>query len=193
MFAKPRPGAKESVQRRDLQVRLALERITGQSGEDENGYVTGDRRRGIELESAARAAYEVRTGSLVEAVGLFRANDLPIGCSPDGIVGDFDGGVELKAPKPAIHLRYLVEPAELRAEYERQIAHSLFVSRLPWWDLVAFCPQFPEPARLVVVRTRLEDVDLTAYESTLRRFLGEVDEQEELIRQFLATAPEVAA
>jgi len=57
----------EAASRRDLRVRLALERITGQS--QESGYINADMTRGIELEPLALAAYEAQTGGLGQPVG----------------------------------------------------------------------------------------------------------------------------
>lgn len=182
LLAKPKKGADESVQRRDLRVRLALERLTGMPLEDGEGYLNGDMRRGIELEADARAAYEAHTGALVLTVGMLRRLDLPIGCSPDGIVGDFAGGLELKCPKAAVHYSYLKAGDEVPSEYRAQILHSLFVSGLPYWDLAAYNPSFPESMRLHVVRTRRENVDLAGYEATVRTFLAEVEAEVEAIR-----------
>jgi hypothetical protein len=186
LLAKPRKGAEESVQRRDLRVRLALENVTGQPAGEMDAINSPDVRRGKELEPEARAMYEAHTGSLVQTVGMLHSKALPIGCSPDGIVGDFEGGLELKAPKPAVFLGYLRKPETFRAEYDAQILHSLFVSGLPWWDLCGYCPAMPEGSRLTIVRTYAKDVDLAAYELVVRTFLGEVAGEEQAIRDLVA-------
>ena len=64
-------------------------------------------RRGCAREADGRDAYEAATGEIVQAVGFLRHETLPIGCSPDGIVGDFEGGLEVKCPKFTTHWDYL--------------------------------------------------------------------------------------
>ena len=172
MWAKIKTG--EAASRRDLRTRLVVERLTGQSCED--GYQSADMKRGTELEPEARAAYEAATGELVQTVGFLRHATLPIGCSPDGVVGDFTGGIEIKCPRSATHLRYLKGRA-VPSEHLPQIIHTLFVTGAGWWDFCSFDPKFPEPLRLFVVRVRREDVDLKAYELAVTLFLAEVEKE----------------
>lgn len=168
----------EPASRRDLRTRLALERLTGRSLEDE--YVNGDMRRGIELEPEALAAYEARTGHLVQFTGFLSHMDLPIGCSLDGHVDDFTGIVELKAPRPANHLKY-VRAGVLPAEHRYQILHNLFVSGARWADFCSYAPDFPENLRLFMVRVERDDAELNVYEQMLRVFLAEVQKEHDEI------------
>lgn len=174
LSAKPLKSGGEPACRRDLRVRKALERLIGKPAE-EHGFVSADMRRGTELEPEAFGAYEADTASLVQRVGFIRHTSLPIGCSPDGIVGDFDGGLELKCPKQATHWGYLQLGGKLPTDYVPQIVHSLLVTDLPWWDFVSYHPDFPESARLYRVRVMREDVDLKAYALLVRMFWAEID------------------
>lgn len=185
MLAKPLKSGGEPASKRDLRVRLALERLTGQPCED-NGYVSADMRRGVELEPEAFAAFEAATGEVVQRVGFIRHDALPIGCSPDGIIGDFDGGLELKVPRSATHLSYLRRPGVLPAEYQGQILHSLFVTGLSHWHFASYDPRFPEPMRLFLVRVARNEVDLKAYELTLTMFLREVEQELDAMRGLMA-------
>ncbi len=171
-IAKPLRSGGEPAARRDLRVRLCVERLTGQP--TEGGYVNEAMQRGIDLEAEARAAYEAVTGELATEVGFVRHNTLAIGCSPDGVVGDFEGGVEIKCPKSATHWTYL-KHKRLPAEYVAQVTHTLLLTGAPWWDFVSYDPRFPEEARVFVVRVRREDVDLKGHEAAVREFLAEVD------------------
>jgi hypothetical protein len=174
MLAKPLRSGGEPACRRDLRVRLAIERLTGQAAEDA-AFVSADMRRGTELEPEAFAAYEAATGQLVQQVGFVRHNAFPIGCSPDGVIGDFEGGVELKCPKAATHLGYWRNAGQVPPEYLPQITHTLFVTGAPWWDFVSYDPRFPEPLRLYRVRVNASDVDLANYTKALASFLVEID------------------
>lgn len=210
MSAMLKNGKGERSERRDLRTRLALERITGQSGE--RTFTSEDTERGKSLEDAALAAYEARAGVLLDRVGFVYREDLPIGCSPDGALVDFDrhiiGGVDAKAPRPANHLAYLRDPSALAADYEAQLAHTMLVTGAPWWDVASYCPAFPAPAQLLIVRlvpagpvagggyhadylARIQAVDLAAHELNVRAFLREVDVEEAAIRQ-LTDPKEVA-
>ncbi len=189
MLAKPLRSGGEPAERRDLRVNLAIERLTGQPVE-ENGFVSAEMKRGIELEPAALAAYEAATGILVQSVGFLRHPTLPIGCSPDGVIGDLEGGLELKCPKSATHLGYLRKPDKCPTEYIPQITHTLFVSGAPWWDFASYDPRLPEELAFFLVRVRREDVDLAGYEKALMGFLEEVEAEYRDIAALLAAAKE---
>ncbi len=207
-----RKDGKESAARRDLRVRLALERVTGES--QERAFDNSDLQRGRELESEALAAYEGRSGHLMSGVGFVSRDDLPIGCSPDGALvvsgrdmkndrplpDEFRGGVDVKCPRPANHLAYLKNPSALVADYEAQMCHTLLVTDAPWWDLASYCPQFRSLGLdLLIVRclragqppacfdggalNRAQAVDVAAYELLARQFLREVESEVQSIRQ----------
>jgi hypothetical protein len=187
MLANPRKGATESVQRRNLRVRLALELLTGKATDDGNGYRSVAMQRGCDLEREAFAAYEAETGDIVSRVGFLRHVSLPIGCSPDGIVGDFEGGLELKCPEQAAHWEYL-QLITVPTEYQAQIRHSLLVSGLPWWDFVSYHPDFPPSGRLHRVRTLRASIqkDLDAHELAVELFWREVNKELDAMRDKLA-------
>lgn len=189
MMAKPLKSGGEPACLRDLRLALCVERITGQPAED--GFVSKDMQRGIELEPEAVGAYQLATDSLVMPCGFVTRNDLPVGCSPDGVidsVGDqIIGGLEVKCPKSTTHLSYLRNPGKVPADYWWQIVHSLFVTGAEWWDFASFDPRFPESSRLFIARTYAKDVDLAAYEVSLRAFLTTVD------KELIELAPLLAA
>lgn len=183
MLSKVKTG--EAAARRDLRTKLALERLTGVPQED--GYVNADMKRGAELEDAALAAYEAATGVLVERVGFVQHVSLAAGHSPDGILDDFDGLLELKAPRSATHLRYL-RGKTMPAEHIAQVTHGLFVTGAQYCDFASFDPRFPEPLRLFKVRVLRSDVDLAAYELVLRVFLTEVEREVEEVSALVSAA-----
>lgn len=180
LLAKIKSG--EAAARRDLRTRLVVERLTGQPIDEV--VANADMRRGVELEPAARVAYEAETGELALEVGFCRSRTLPIGCSPDGVIGDFEGGVEIKCPRSATHLRYLRDGV-LPAEYVAQVTHTLTVTGAPWWDFVSYDPRFPEPLQLFIVRVRATDLDLAGYHKQLVAFLAEVDAEFASVSQLL--------
>jgi hypothetical protein len=162
----------EAAARRDLRLQLACERIVGQPQED--AYTNADMERGVTLEPVARAAYEAHTGTLVDQVGFLAHTELMAGGSPDGVIGDYAGLLELKAPRPANHLRYWREGG-MPKEHEAQALHLLWLTGAEWLDLVSYCPLFPERLQLYTHRVHAKDLDLAGYEKKVRAFLAEVD------------------
>lgn len=164
----------ESAKRRDLRTRLALERLTGRPLEDD--YENADMRRGRELEPEALAMYEAATGNLVQTTGFLSHTELMLGCSLDGHIGDFAGILELKAPRPANHLKYL-RAGVLPSEHRYQIVHNLLVSGAAYADFCSYCPDFPEPLRLFRVRVERDEKEIASYLLLARMFLAEIDKE----------------
>jgi hypothetical protein len=185
MLSRALKSGGEPASRRDLRTRLVVERLTGQPAE-EGGYVSPEMKRGTELEPLALEAYEAATGTLVQSVGFIRHAELPIGCSPDGVVGELEGGVELKCPKSATHLGYLRNPGKCPAEYVPQLTHTLYVTGAPWWDFVSFDPRFPEPLQLFRVRVFAADLNLVGYAAVVDAFLKEVEAEHQEVSALIA-------
>ena len=181
MLSRPKKDGTETVGKSDLRLRLALESDSGVPLEEDD-YESGYMRRGRLREAAGLGMYEAVTGELIQRVGFLRHVVLPIGCSPDAIVGDFAGGVELKCPKFTTHFEYL-RRGTLPSEYAPQVTHSLFVTGLPWWDFCSYCPEFKGAAQLFRVRVRREDVDLESYELAFHFFWREVESVKRIVSE----------
>jgi hypothetical protein len=180
MLSKPKKNGEETVGKTELRLRLALESLRGVPLE-EDGFESNYMRRGKAREPDGIAAYEAMTGEIVQTIGFLRHDTVPAGCSPDGIVGDFDGGLELKCPKFTTHYEYL-QKGVVPSEYLPQVIHALFVTGLPWWDFCSYCPEFEGPARLFVKRTWYHDLDMHAYELAVALFWTEVHQVIETLR-----------
>jgi len=164
----------EAAARRNLRIRLVLERLTGQPQDD--AYVSPDMQRGNELEAEAFAAYEAATGNLARRVGFLAHPELMTGCSPDGEIDAFAGLLELKCPKSAMHLSYL-RSKEPPYDYLCQVRHNLWISGAEWADFVSFDPRFPPALRLLITRVTMSEAERKAYELLVRMFLKEVDDE----------------
>ena len=172
-------SAGEPAATRDLRLRLAIEQLTGQPEETDH-YVNADMQRGIDLEPAARAAYEAHTLTLVDQVGYVQHDELMAGASPDGFVDD-EGLIEIKCPRPANHLRWM-RAGTLPDEYLTQCRHGLWITGRQWIDFVSYCPALPAPIPSLWI-VRLGPVDLGFYEAQVRQFLATVDaERDELLK-----------
>jgi len=90
--------------------------------------------RGSEMESAARAAYELETMTDVAQCGFIESDCHRFGCSVDGLVGD-DGLVEIKILSAREHLRVFHEGGERAvAQCQAQMADTgrKWVDRFFW-------------------------------------------------------------
>ena len=177
MLSTIKSGA-EAAGRRNLRVQLTLERITGRS--HENGYVSPAMQQGADREADAYAFYEALTGRMLARTGFLSADEIMVGCSLDGHVGDFEGIVELKAPLAATHLDYL-RTGIIPGEYQKQILHGLWVSGARWCDWLSYNPDFPAPLRGRLVRVERDDIAIHEYEKKALAFLAEVDREVEAV------------
>ena len=163
----------ESSGRRTTREELVLERITGRS--HDRGFANAHMARGLQFEPAAVAAYEAERGVLVDRVGFCAHDELLAGYSPDGLVLDEEGLVEVKCPAAHTHFDTVVSGKAVPAAYRLQITHGLWLTGAQWADLVTFHPDFGPSLRIQVTRLWARDVDLQAYDRDVRLFLAEVD------------------
>lgn len=165
----------EPAGRRDLRLKLAIERVTGQPL-DMNGYVNDAMQHGIDTEDAARREYEIETGEMVRQVGFVTHDHLLAGCSPDGLVGT-EGVLEIKCPKSSTHLGYL-KAGVVPDDYIPQLIHNLWITGAQWADFVSFDDRFTgELAKLRFFRIRLlrDEKQIATYALAAQTFLNEVE------------------
>lgn len=170
VLAKIKTG--EAAARRDYRAQLVAEILTGRPQED--GYVNDEMRWGVEQEPFARGAYEVERGVLVDQVGLVLHPRIErAAASPDGVV-DAGGLLEIKCPKTATHLQYLLA-GEVPAKYQGQMLWQMACAERPWCDFVSFDPRLTAELQLFVVRFERDDACVVAMEAEVVAFLAEVD------------------
>lgn len=93
------------------------------------------------LEEEARPNYTLETGEAVQRVAFCTTDDERVGCSPDGLLGD-DGGVEIKSPQIASHVKYLLA-GKVPDDYLPQVQGSLFVTGRKYWRFFSYCRKMP--------------------------------------------------
>jgi putative phage-type endonuclease len=169
IMAKGRGGA-PSTTREACMGELIAEYLTGQSGEN---YTNADMQRGTALEPDARAAYESRTGQMVQEVGLvLHPKNERFGASPDGVVGD-DGLLEIKCPRTHIHIQYLLA-GKPPAAYLPQMAWQAACCERKWVDFASYDPKMPEALQLFVARYVPEPDYIAELEAEAEKFWGEM-------------------
>lgn len=190
MLAKIKSG--EAAARRNLRLKLVLERLTGRT--QESDFQSAAMAAGIEREEFAFRAYEALTGDVAQRTGFLAHPDLMAGCSLDGHLGDFDVLLSIKCRQPAAHLDHLRSGA-IPADALAQIRHELWLTGAREHHYFSWNPDFPEPlqSRLVVVRAA--DADVDEYDAAARTFLAECDRDLDALltmaqpaRQFAAAA-----
>jgi len=157
---------------RDYQAQLVAEILTGKpQGSD---YTNIHMQFGSETEPLARSAYEAETGFSVDEVGLCIHPTIErAGASPDGLVGN-SGLVEIKCPKVATHLAYLIAGV-VPSGYKNQMMWQMACTGRDWCDFVSFRPDLPEHLQLFIVRFKRDSEKILELETAVISFLSTVD------------------
>jgi len=96
-------------------------------------------RHGTETEPEARRIYEFNHDKKVEQVGFCVTDDGHFGCSPDGLIDDRQGGLEIKCPNLDTHLGYVMDGI-LPNVYKLQVHGSMHVTGTDYWDFMSYYP-----------------------------------------------------
>ena len=169
VMAKIKTG--EAAARRDYRAQLVAEILTGKPQDD--GYINAEMQWGIDQEPLARSAYELSKDTLVDQVGFVLHPSIErAGASPDGYSGPI--GLEIKCPKTATHLQYLIDGAA-PAKYQPQMLWQMACMGTEATDFVSFDPRLPENLQLFVVRFPRDDKRISEMEAEVNTFLLEVD------------------
>jgi len=167
VLAKP-----ETAGYRDYQAQLVAEILTGKpQGSD---YTNAAMQFGTEMEPLARSAYEAETGFSVDEVGFCQHPTIErAGASPDGLVGN-SGLVEIKCPKVATHLAYLIAGV-VPVGYKNQMMWQMACSGRDWCDFASFRPDLPEHLQLFIIRYKRDSTRIIELETAVVAFLDSVD------------------
>lgn len=145
-------GGKVSTQREGYMRRLSVNRKYPQPTFQGNQWTD----RGHALEPKARERLATETGYNIRSVGFVRRKDCGAGGSPDGLIYSPCGtkpvaGVEIKCYNVDKHLTIL-NSGELPTENKPQVHGHLWLSGVPAWLFVLYCPEaFPLDFRIIEV------------------------------------------
>lgn len=164
-------GGEPSATRASYMGELIAETLTGRPVNAFKGNADTD--RGQELEPEAKAAYELETGEIIKPVSLvLHPRIARAAASPDGLVGK--GGLEVKCPRPHIHLDYLLSGFPPPA-YVPQMAMQAACAELEFVEFVSYCPLMPPDLQLFIVRYLPTMAYLKELEDAVITFLAEMD------------------
>jgi putative phage-type endonuclease len=166
----------------NLMYEIAAERLTGVPAR------RGDAARwGLDHEDEARRSYAFLTNLPVIPIALIPHPTIPHAhASPDSLVGD-DGGLEIKCPTSATHLKTLIDDA-VPKEHLPQIHWSMACSGRSWWDFVSYDPRFPAGLDLFVRRVERDETTIARMEAEANAWLAELDGLLEAVKKRAAEA-----
>ncbi len=156
-------------------------------------FQTWQMRRGQEQEAPAADLYERRTGCLVEPVGIILTDDRAFGYSPDRMVLEQEGGIEIKVPSACDKvLNVWLDPESVIDEYTHQIMGGLWITGWKWIDLVVYTPWLAKAGKDSFIHRFHRDEDaIEQLESDLWAFKKRVDSREAAVRALASPAPAV--
>lgn len=170
VIAKTKTGY--STSRENYLMELTLERITGARQES---FTNGAMQWGTDTEPLARAAYEAKTGFIVEEVAMLPHPTIAMsGASPDGLV-DHVGQIEIKCPNSATHAKTLINKKP-DSKYITQMQWQMACTGREWCDFVSFDPRFPAHLQICVIRINRDKEMIAELEKEVVSFLAEVEQ-----------------
>lgn len=145
IMARGRDG-KALKARADYILELAAQRITGKPKIEVSARAL---EHGKQYEPKAKAAYEAKTGELVDLVGFVTHPLYPfIGASADWLIDD-DAGGEIKCPiNPSVHLDTLLNG--MPEGHIPQVQGNMFVSGRKRWHFISYNETFPPHLQLYI-------------------------------------------
>ena len=171
LMAKTKSGY--STSRDNYMAQLVCERLTQTKGDS---FTNAAMEWGTTQEPFARAAYEAKTGEMVEEVGFVPHPKIEwAGASPDGLVGLF-GLVEIKCPNTATMIDTLLT-GKVPSKYNTQMQFQMACTERDWCDYVVFDPRMPAKAQLFIKRVERDNVFIKDMEAEIVNFLAEVNVQ----------------
>ena len=164
---------------------VALERVSGQPADAT--FENWQMREGHVQEPIARAAYERRTGNLVDEVGAFATDDDLFLYSPDGLI-DGDGLLEVKTLFSPERIMTIVGNGDV-SDFIDQCMFGLWLTGRQWIDLVVWVPSLEH---LTIKRIDRDEDYIEAMETDLMAFSRLVTQHENTLRAAIRSTNEPA-
>ena len=168
------PGGKVSKSAEGYMHQLLAERIMGHPVLE---FTSTWMDRGSQLEAEAVAYYEGIRELDTAKIGFLTNDPGTIGASPDRFVGP-DGLLEIKVPKEATHVSYLLGSA-VSDVYKPQVQGQLWISGRSWCDSMSYHPEMP-PA---LIRTERDDAYIATLSAAVETFSAELERMSAMLRE----------
>jgi hypothetical protein len=167
--------AKTTVGYQKAIIKVAYERVTGES---EESYNNKWMQRGHEKEPFARENYELLTFNQLENGGFYEYSDF-VGASPDAKITAKNGGCEFKCPSFQVYNEYL-ETKKIPKSYFWQIHGQLLCTG---WDFIDYMPYSSPKLKQILITVERDDKILEELKSKLNECIEEVKILIERIKQ----------
>jgi len=172
-----KPGAKRTA----LLKTVLAERLTGDAAPN---FVSERMLRGLELEPAGKAEFELRTGQMLTDCGFYDHPDIDLfGCTPDALIGG-DAVFEMKAPDTSTHVDYMLAGDVVPDRYRPQVLAQLACTGRKTVWFASFDPRIRNHSKQMhIVCWTPEQEEIEAIEKAAQDFLSEVDALWDAIHQ----------
>jgi putative phage-type endonuclease len=170
VIAKTKTGV--STSRQNYLTQLVTERLTGKKAD--GGYINQAMQDGIDREEAARSLYELKYGAVKEVGFIDHPTIAMSGASPDGIIANGEGVLEIKSPIETTHTTTLMTD-KVPSKYIPQIQWQMAVTGARFAHFVSYNPNFPDNMVLFVKQVDRDDEYIKMLVDEIITFLKEVD------------------
>lgn len=162
---------KKSEGRANLLIELVIEQVTGRSPKKD--ISTPSMMQGLDREPDGIRRFESENFTIVRRVGFCYWVGKYAGCSPDGVIGDFDALVSIKCRELKAHYEFM-RRGTVDAQARRQMMHEMWVTGCRQHHYVSYNPDFPRALQYGHTPFTWADLDVDAYERAAETFLREV-------------------
>lgn len=169
VIAKTKTGV--STSRQNYLTQLVTERLTGKKADT---YVNQAMQDGIDREETARTLYELKYGEVKEVGFIDHPTVAMSGASPDGLIADGEGILEIKCPIETTHTTTLMTD-KVPSKYVPQIQWQMAVTGARFAHFVSYNPNFPDNMVLFVKQLDRDDEYIKMLVDEILTFLKEVD------------------
>ncbi|AGO48358.1 exonuclease [Cellulophaga phage phi10:1] len=162
--------------------KIAYEGITGEDLEEER-YSNIHMENGHTYEPIAKEAYEYATFNDVSNGGFCMYDEFyKIGGSPDGLILDSKGGIEIKSVIPYTQSKTL-KRERFDPSYKWQILGNIWICGLDWMDFISYGFRNTEDNKLFIDRVKASEFedDIKKLSGRVFDFLDEVEKQKRYV------------
>jgi predicted phage-related endonuclease len=132
--------------------------------------------RGLELEPAGKAEFELRTGHMLATCGFFDHPEIDLfGATPDALLGA-DAIFEMKAPDTSTHVEYMLAGNVVPEKYRPQVLAQLACTGRKTVWFASYDPRIKNHSKQMhIVCWTPEREEIESIEKAAQDFLLEVD------------------
>ncbi len=177
---KPIPTYKEYVSQK-----VAEAFMQNNDGEPAEKYTTEVMQIGTDLEHFGIERYEEVTGNKVETRSLLVADGLMLGASPDGVVTDGKGNIEINIEVKSVLLKtFISELADqvVTKRYNTQVQVQMYMLGCDMTHLVTQCQEVSgRPLDIIVSKIKRDEEFIENMIETINRYEYDFEERYELL------------